>query len=81
MKLKCIDIGTLNQIENGLKFKTNIKMSKYIIVKEETIQFLEMQVIGLISQGWKPQGGVYVAIDKYNSEIYYQAMVKDDDKQ
>jgi hypothetical protein len=56
-------------------------MSKYIIVKEETIQFLEMQVIGLISQGWKPQGGVYVAIDKYNSEIYYQAMVKDDDKQ
>jgi len=58
-------------------------VEKESIELDVAIQVLEGKVKQLLSDGWKPQGGISVAISprsEYHHEEYYvaQAMVKED---
>jgi len=48
----------------------------YIVITESSSWKLTKAVKVLLAEGWKPQGGVSVAIDQ-GSETYVQAMIKE----
>lgn len=52
-------------------------MMEYRILEGSWSNDLETKVHRLIKEGWIPQGGVAVTVDEYDSETFYQAMIKE----
>ena len=50
--------------------------TNYVAVNEDSSYELTQQVQKLIDQGYEPLGGVAMAISKYNTRFFVQAMVK-----
>ncbi len=59
-------------------------MTRYTVINKYDLTILIAEINILIKKGWKPQGGVGVAIDNHNRDLYAttycQAMVKVKDK-
>ena len=49
---------------------------KYIVIRNSDKDKFEEMVTSYISMGFLPQGGVSVTIDKSDTLVFYQAMVK-----
>lgn len=49
---------------------------KYIVIRNSDKDKFEKMVTSYISMGFLPQGGVSVTIDKTDTLVFYQAMVK-----
>lgn len=49
---------------------------KYIVVQESSLKTLTETVTEMLQQGWKPLGGVSMAVDQGRHE-YAQAMIKE----
>ena len=49
---------------------------KYIVIRNSNKDKFEEMVTSYISMGFLPQGGVSVTIDKSDTLVFYQAMVK-----
>ena len=49
---------------------------EYTVVSENSVDKLEQYVAAYLSEGWKLQGGVSVAVDQGRYE-YVQAMIKE----
>lgn len=58
------------------------EIKEYCIVEEYSIYELRKKVEAHIKRGWKPQGGVAIITEEYNSQfiqdkvVYVQALVK-----
>lgn len=52
---------------------------KYCIVEEKSSEKLEVKVNMLISEGWKPQGGINVVVVAPALSVWFfqQAMIKE----
>lgn len=47
----------------------------YKVVSSDDLSKLAVQVIQLIKEGWKPQGGIAVGVGPNGYAEFYQAMV------
>ena len=52
-------------------------MMEYRILVGRLSGELEGKVHRLVEDGWIPQGGVAVTVDEYDSQTFYQAMIKE----
>jgi len=50
---------------------------EYRILEGRWSSDLEDKVNRLIKDGWIPKGGVAVTLDEYDSETFYQVMIKE----
>ena len=50
---------------------------EYKIVEGSWVHDLEKKVERLIKEGWVPKGGVAITKDEYDSDTFYQAMIKE----
>lgn len=50
---------------------------KYVILESGSAEQLAVQVEWYLEEGWKPQGGVAVAIAPGGWKLFTQAMVKE----
>ncbi len=52
-------------------------MSEYFIIATHVMTVLEHDVVELLDQGWKCQGGICVTMIKELGIVYHQAMIKE----
>lgn len=50
---------------------------KYVVIRDWQRDAFLSKVRELISDGWRPQGGVSIAYDGSNTCVYAQAFVRD----
>jgi hypothetical protein len=50
---------------------------EYKIVEGSWVHDLEKKVERLIKEGWVLKGGVAITKDEYDSDTFYQAMIKE----
>jgi len=66
----------MNKQEHNQDHITEVKTTDYFVAIHKELQKLEPQVVQLLENGWKLQGGI-TSVNQNNSWCFAQALYKD----